>query len=200
MACYKFVRKGGGLEEKDIESDAQARRDFLWRVIARFDLYIGSTNTKAAFILAFCTVSFGVVATNPEKLLHPFLHMDFLFWVVGCLIFTVIGSLLGALWFTLQVVNPFLKSPREPGGYHSRMFFVDVAMFSSSEKYRDSVRKMTSEDIEEDLAKQAYALAEGTCGKFKNLKRAIGCLLFGSVPMMIIYVVLRAVIAVFCGG
>lgn len=175
------------------------RRDFLWRVIARYDLYIGSTNTKAAFILAFCTVAFGVLTTAPDKLLQPFVDYDLLYKVVAIAIFAVLGSLFGALWFTLQVVSPFLKTPSEPGGYHSRVFFGDVAKFSTADKYLASIDRMTSGELEEDLAKQAHALAEGTCLKFKNLKRAIGCLMFGAIPVLVVYVLLRATVAIFGG-
>lgn len=175
---------------------ADAKRDFLWKIIARFDFYIGSTNTKAAFILAFCTVALGVVTANPEKLLGPFVSFPLLQQFIAASIFTLIGTLLFSLWFTLKVVNPFLSSPSEPGGYHSKVFFGDVGRFPSAEKYWASFSSLSAESIEEDLAKQAHVLALGTASKFKNLKRAIGFLLFGSLPTMIAYVVLRVVVAV----
>ncbi|AHZ85170.1 hypothetical protein Bb109J_c2480 [Bdellovibrio bacteriovorus] len=180
----------------NLEPKDEIRRDFLWKVIGRFDLYIGSTNTKAAFILTFCTVALGVVATNPEKLLLPFENHSWLFKLIAVAIFAVIGTLIGALWFILKVVNPFLKTSSEPGGYHSRVFFSDVANVPTADKYLASIKRMTVLEMEEDLTKQAYSLAEGASLKFKNLKLAIGFLLFGTIPIFVFYLLSRLIVTI----
>lgn len=183
----------------NIGSDDQFRSDFLWKVISRIDQYIGSTNAKSAFIVTFCAILFGVVVSAPEKLLQPFETYKTVYILVGIMIYALVGSLLVSLWFALKVVNPFLSTSSEPGGYHSKVFFVDVAHVKTAEKYFSSVQEMSRGDVEEDLAKQAHSLAIGANSKFKNLQYAIVSLLFVSLPVVMVYVVLRASFAIFGG-
>lgn len=175
------------------------RRDFLWKVIARYDHYISATNQKAAFILGFCTVLFGVIGSSSDKLISPFEPTPWLHVSVAVLMFAIIASLIVSLWYTLKVVAPFLKTPSEPGGYHSKIFFGDVAAIGSPEKYALLVGALDETSLEEDLGKQTHVLAKGLTAKFNDLNTALRVLVFGTLPIMILYVALRVLNAALGG-
>lgn len=161
------------------------KADFLWKTINRYDYYIGTTNTKAGFLIAWNIFVFGtaIVAGNETaKSTAPvgwnILPMIMLLW------FTLVITLI-SLWLTFRVVQPLLKSPNFPAGFHSTVFF-DHAAAMIEEKYHEQMVSLADDEIVRDLSYQVNTLATGTREKFVNLKWAIRLILYGQIPMIII--------------
>lgn len=157
------------------------KKDFLWRVIHRYDTYIDTTNSKAAFLIAWNTFLFGTLVVKSADFAmglstHPKLQGGF--WTIAVMLAI---SCLASLWFTFKVVNPFLSSPRKPMDYHSLIFFCHVAELDES-KYLTEIESLTEDKAVRDLAFQANVLAKGTTAKFTSLKLAIGIILIAQIP------------------
>jgi hypothetical protein len=142
--------------------------DAWFKVIARYDFYYGSVNTKAALLIAFDTFVVGGVALKWADLQPAFNTRKELFIVECCLMLLLVAASLVSLAFTFWAINPFLSSPRMPNEYHSLIFFGDVKEFSL-EKYYEEVQKLSDADLRRDLAYQAHTLAGGLSKKFANL-------------------------------
>jgi len=166
------------------------RRDFLWKVIGRYDFYIGSINAKAAFLIAFNVfVITGIVLKWSDILQlcgpkYPFADL-----VASILLAVAALASLASLFFTFHAVNPFLKSPKDPRVYHSAVFFGHVAEHDDPEKYLSHVMDLDEEKAVKDLAYQAHVLAMGTVGKFGWIKWAIVAILI-EIPVFALLVVI----------
>lgn len=159
--------------------------DFLWKVLGRYDFYIGSTNTKAALLIAYNTfVVSGIILKwkdiSPCFASHPKLAV-----ATAALLFLLAIFSLASLIFTFRTINPYTKTCRQPGKYHSKIFFSDVSQFESADSYLDSVKTSAPESLFEDLAKQTYIVARGVDLKFAELKKAIGAILFFQIPTLV---------------
>lgn len=159
--------------------------DFLWKVLGRYDFYIGSTNTKAALLIAYNTfVVSGIILKwrdiSPCFASHPKLAIT-----GAALLFLLAIFSLASLVFTFRTINPYTKTCRQPGKYHSKIFFSDVAQYESADNYHDSIKMSSSEILFEDLAKQTYVVARGVDSKFAELKKAIGAILFFQLPTLV---------------
>jgi Family of unknown function (DUF5706) len=167
------------------------RRDFLWKVIGRYDFYMGSVNAKAAFLIAFnAFVITGIVLKWSDILQlygtkYPFANL-----VASILLAAVALASLVSLFFTFQAVNPFLKSPKDPRSYHSAVYFGHVAEYNDPEKYLSHVNELDAEKVVKDLAYQAHTLAKGTAGKFGWINWAIGAILYAEIPIFSLRVVI----------
>ena len=159
--------------------------EVLWKVIGRYDTYIGSTNTKAAFLIAFDTFVAGGIVLKWQDIKsavgdsHPQS-----FAVVAALLHVAIGAALASLWYTFKAINPFLASPKRPNEYHSNVYFGDAAEHAAPDKYLEAVAKWDEAGLQKDLAFQAHTLAQGLTGKFAALKNAIWAVLFVQLPAL----------------
>jgi len=166
------------------------RRDFLWKVIGRYDYYIGSVNSKAAFLIAFNVfVITGIVLKWSDILQLCGTKFPFATLVTSILLAVTALASLASLFLTFQAVNPFLKSPKDPRVYHSAVFFGHVAEHDDPEKYLSHVKELDEEKAVKDLAYQAHVLAKGTVGKFGWIKWAMGAILI-EIPIFALLVVI----------
>jgi hypothetical protein len=177
-------------------TDAE-RTDFQWKVVQRFDVYIGATNTKAAMLLTFNTFVFGAIVLKWNEVAQYFGPFKASVLIANALLFVAAGAALAAIWFALQAVVPVLKSAKEPNRYHSMVFFGHVAEHSQPDLYLELVRSATPGAVADDLAKQAHALAQITCGKFRWLTWATRMVVFVQLPAFLGMAV-TLLVAAFC--
>jgi hypothetical protein len=177
-------------DQADGQAGSLDHRDFLWKAIGRFDFYINSVNVKAAFIIAFNVfVITGIVLKWADLLQLYGTHYPFANLITTILLAGAALAAMVSLVFTFMAVNPFLKSPREPSGHHSAVFFGHVVEHADPEGYLKQVKELDGEKAVKDLSYQAHALARGTVGKFAWMKRAIGTIVFAEFPIIIVLVV-----------
>lgn len=175
--------------------DDGSRRDFLWKVLARIDFYINTTNTKAAFILSVNSLLFGLLALNGEQLLADFHHRGL--HVTMAVVLAVLGALLIlSLGFAISVIAPFLDSGSRTNKYHSKIFFGSIAKFEEVD-YLGAVKNLIEKDADEDLARQIYVVAKGADGKFARLQTASRLLLWGSIPLILFFMFVKFISAIF---
>jgi hypothetical protein len=159
--------------------------DFLWRVLGRFDFYINTTNAKAALLVAYNTFIISGILLKWKDISPCFASHPKLAVTSAALLFLLAILALISLIFTFRTINPYTKTIRQPGKYHSKIFFGDVSQFESADSYFESINKSETENLIEDLSKQVYIVARGVDGKFTDMKKAIGAVLFFQVPTLV---------------
>ncbi|WP_221028911.1 Pycsar system effector family protein [Actomonas aquatica] len=160
--------------------------DSLWKIIGRYDVYFGSTNNKAAFLIAYNTFALGAVllqlgAIDAIMQSAAGLHARVAFLIiVGATCLASIASLA----CVLLVIIPYIKSPRKPGLYHSIVFYGDVAEHASAEDYKQQVDTYDQAKLSEDLSRQAHVLAKGLSSKFRLMRASIRITVFIQLPLI----------------
>lgn len=167
--------------------------DFLWKVINRFDHYINTTNTKATVIVAFDTFIFSAIVLKWYDLLQTFGSQTVAAILVSFLLLMAAISSLVSLAAVFQVINPFLKSPKNPAKYHSKIFFGHIAEFENPEDYHQCVKEATDEELLKDCCMQAHVLAKGLNDKFRKMKIAIGAILFVQLPALGLMILVKII-------
>jgi hypothetical protein len=165
------------LEKPDAEDAANdlEHDKFLWDVIKRLDFYIGTTNTKAAFLIPFNVfVITSVILKYKDwpEFLGPG-HSILLLLGQATLVLIALASIF-SLIPTFLTVNPFMKG----GGagatvYRSLLFYAHIAKMKESE-YAAAVRSLGRSRAVTDMAYQAHVLSVGVTGKFWLLRVATG--------------------------
>lgn len=165
------------------------KKDLLWRVIGRFDFYIGSTNAKAALLIAFNTFVAGGVLLKSVDIWNLFGDYKAPAALASIALLVAALAALVSLWFTFKVIRPYLDSERDPNKYHSMIFFNHVAEWSS-DRYCDELVKLDEACLEADLARQAHALAKGLRLKFEDMIFAVNAVIWVQLPALGIVVIL----------
>lgn len=163
--------------------------DFLWKVIQRYDTYIGTTNTKAAFLIAWNTFLLGVLSVKTPEILAYVSALPLgatTIWI--CLGASTLLSLV-SLWFTFWVVKPFLKSPRKAMEYQSVIFFGDVSSYSE-DQYKTSIDALDDDSAIRELRIQVHTLAKGVKSKFDRLNVAIVLVIYAQIPAVVVSVLI----------
>lgn len=163
----------------------------LWKIIQRYDGNINATNTKASFLIGYNTFLVGTSLLGWKKIID--LHPKDTFWNItsSSLIMLLLAITIYSSWKVFCVVFPYLKAGDKTKNkkYTSLIFFGDVSKQLSAQDYADAVNKATKEHWENDLANQVYTLSEGLNNKFKHLKTAFRCTLFGQIPIFILILI-----------
>jgi hypothetical protein len=176
---------GGVLPDDGLQSDfIKDKRDFIWKVILRYDQYIAATNVKAGFIMAFNCAVLGLVANWGAKsvLIDP-QCISAGYTIIA--LASLAGLTMLSLILTLSVVSPSLRSPTSDKGYRSMIFFGDVASVTIA-SHLHNLRTADSNCLDTDLIVQAHTLASILDKKFKQMKWVFGLLIFGEVPVLAI--------------
>ncbi len=163
--------------------------DSLWKIIARYDVYFGSTNAKAAFLIAYNTFSIGAGLTQFAALNGQ--NVAFVKFGTLASVALICLASIASLVSVMRVVYPYLASHRKPGEYDSAVFFKDVAYHASPEDYEKYILGYSDDKMATDLARQAYHLAKGLDLKFKRLRVSILIILWGQVPGVLALVMLN---------
>lgn len=158
----------------------------LWKIIGRYDVYFGSTNNKAAFLIAYNTfalsailLQLGAIDTITPATVHPAARLGFLVIIAATCIATLVS-----LALVLLVVVPYIKSNKKPGLYHSIVFYGDVAEHASAEDFKRQVDSYDASKLAEDLSHQAHVLAKGLLGKFTLMRNSIFVTVWVQLPLV----------------
>lgn len=183
--AVKKVTEDAGLKADDTSAD------LLWKVIQRYDYYIGTTNAKAAIIATFNTFVFGAIVIKWQDLLPLFGAHRNAAILAGCFLAVAAIASLVSLWAIFLVINPFVKSPKRPAQYHSVIFFSHVAEHEIPENYLTCVEQINEEALCKDLGLQAHSLALGVRDKFQKMKIAVGAIIFAQIPALAAMVIIK---------
>jgi len=172
------------------KNESTAKIDYLWKTLGRMDTYIGTTNTKAALLVAFDTFLLGGLLVKSADILMPLKTAPTAHtWAIWLIAGT--GALaVFSLWATLSVVQPFLTSSKRAGDYHSRVFFGDVAEVKDAPAYLTQVRNADADAMLDDLAQQVHVVATIAQKKFKRLQLVARVAVFGQVPVLLVLLLL----------
>lgn len=160
------------------------KEQFLWKVLGRYDDYIGSTNSKTAIIVAFNAFVVTGIILRWNDIGTLFTGYTKLTSVANLLLIVAAISSTVSLWFVFKSINPFLKSPEHPTKYTSAIFFGHVSKFNSPEDYIAHLNEMDQDRLFQDLARQAHSIAQGTKNKFDHLAKAIGVIILFQIPSL----------------
>lgn len=172
------------------------RIDLLWKIIGRFDTYVGTTNPKATLLLTFDTfvvsaLSLKWVDVSSQFSGYPTAQR----WVSGLLVLATFAAL-ASMAFAFSAIAPYLRSHKAPGKYHSFLFFEHVAEHALGTDYHEAVAAVGTTEIERELATQAHALSRGLRTKFRYLRFSVLLILLGVLIPAAIVVLMRVMLAI----
>lgn len=176
-----------------VTAESAKAPEFLWKVIQRYDTYVGSTNAKAAMLGTFNTFVVGAVVLKWHEVValygaHPKIGVG-----AGAVVLIAALASLYSLWRVFKVVHPFLDSSKKPGQYHSDIFFGHVAEHGCAEDYLRHVAKADEATTTHDLGAQAHALACGLRQKFNDMRLAVGAILYVQLPALGVLLMIKFV-------
>jgi hypothetical protein len=157
------------------------RRAFLWKILDRYDLYIGSTISRAAAVTALNTLVVGYVILKAGEILGNFGGHTKLKWVAfGAVVIAGLAAFVSTL-LSFLAVAPYL------GGRGARkksiVFFADVAR-KSAPGYVKEISALSEDAATVDVAEQVHDVATGLSHKFARLKHASRSTLVGLAAML----------------
>jgi hypothetical protein len=163
--------------------DAADRRDFLWKTLDRYDVYIGMTITRAATVTALNTLIVGYVILKAGDILGSFGGHTYL-RSVALLALGVSGLMaFGSTLLSFLALAPYLGANGAKSS--SLIFFADVARHERA-KFVDMVQDLCSDVATLDLAEQVHDVATGLDGKFEWLRYASGLTIGGIAGMLVL--------------
>jgi len=152
-------------------------------IISRYDHYFDSINSKSNIYLALNTFIIGGIISGYYALDKQY-HFGYSFKYLFLVILLVN---LGAIFFTLSAIRPFLCKRRNLPE-KSLYYFGDVATFNVSH-YRKTLKNITEQDLLNDATNQIHQLATGLNKKYKRINLA-SILIGVQVFLIMVFVVL----------
>lgn len=165
----------------NIDKDKQY---FLFEVLKRYDHYIATTNFKVALLMSFIGII--VFGTSSNAIDQDFAKTNNLivYFFIAFSATTIISALVSAIYL-LKVVFP--NTSNEKLDKKSIIFFGDVSNFENgSSGYSKKVKKVSQDDINDDLSKQVFALACIVSNKFEKLQVAVKIIIRVTIPSLIL--------------
>jgi hypothetical protein len=167
------------------------QQKLLIEIIKRFDAYINSSNSKIAIILSYCMAYIGGLGFKLVDLSQKQQPHNIKWWLV---LVVALASILVTLWaarFAYLALNPQVQAGRALHETPSVVFFGDVTSHPGGRNgYAETISKLTTEQVVEDLAFQAYALAGITNSKFVFLGKATKSLVHLQLPTFALTLIL----------
>lgn len=174
---------------------------FLKKIIERIDFYIGSVNTKAAFIITFNSLVLGSIIFDLNKFINSFSSPGFQIFILLAVVCILIG-LFFSYYRIFEAVAPFLKSGNYKSEaveteleesstkeYKTHMFFGSISLLKKHE-YAKEIKELTEDKIIEDYSNQIHELAVGASEKFEKVKASIFWLMyFVLIPLFLIAII-----------
>ena len=177
------------VSEKD---ELKEKAEYVFKIIARFDTYINSTNAKASIILAWNGLVIGTLLLKYGDILSNYKPKYWIVIVAKITLFLMGICSVMSLVFIFRVIYPFLESTSkmETGEIlkdESLIFFGAVAKLSASEYY-SQVTKQTAEAMVSDLADQAVTLAKGLNIKMEVIRKSVIAIMLQILAILILIV------------
>ena len=158
--------------------------DILWKIIARYDHYINTTNSKASLVAAWNGIVIGTVLLKFEDIIKMYQEYCFGTIIASVCIFSLGFSSLLSNFFIFRVVLPHLSKTNSSN--RSLIYFGDVSSLSK-EEYVKKILDSDTAVITTDMAEQATILANTLKNKMNNTKLSIYFATFG---LLVIYFML----------
>ncbi|HBG34439.1 MAG TPA: hypothetical protein DDX01_03655 [Holosporales bacterium] len=154
--------------------------------LSRFDFYINSCNTKAAFVIAFNTFVLGSILLKYDVIMSMYQNEKIRYF--SAFVFILLVSCIGmSLWNVFSAVKPFLQSGDEKSANKSLFFFKSVSEMDLVD-YKANVIGITDERLLDDLITQTHVLAKGASDKFSKIDKSIYWLLYFVItPIGVLY-------------
>lgn len=166
-----------------------SRADLLWKTIARYDFYIGTTISRHAAVTALNGIVVAAVITQAGPVLSSFAAHPVLRIVAATAIVAAFLSAVAATALVAWAVSPFLGPPRAAVD-RSVIYFGDVAARDHAQ-YESEIRDLSEAALVVDLTRQAHQLAQALDGKFRHIRRAWLCLTLGLLPSLVTLAIAR---------
>ncbi|MFK4135328.1 Pycsar system effector family protein [Pseudomonas luteola] len=153
----------------DVDDDQKIRISGMWDTLKRYDNYIGTVNFRSGLITSFSAAVFGGILLKADQIIQSSSGLK----IPIAMILLIIGllSILSIYW-VIRSIWPNLNTNKENKNKHSLFFFGSVAKNFSQESYARSIKEVTLDDFEKDLAIQVHEVAEITLEKFSIISKA----------------------------
>lgn len=164
--------------------------DYLFKIIARYDTYINSTNAKASLIIAWNGVVIGAVLLKFDSIVKMYESLS-----CGSLIAKIFITLIGLCSvisniLVFRVVFPFLKATREKKSKRKSLIFFGSVASMGNKEYIEKFKTISEEDFLDDITEQAAVIAEGLNIKMKNMKWSIE-VIYGGLVFIAIMILIK---------
>lgn len=177
-----------------VESQILEKMDYIFKIVARYDTYINSTNTKASLVIAWNGVVIGTILLKYNDILKNYETTKWSLVVASTILTLMAICSVLSIALIFDVIFPFLKSTsRIPTGRvltdESAIFFGSVAKLSAAE-YQNQIRELTPRTLLSDLTDQAVILAQGLNRKMELIRKSILAIM-GELLLVIALVILK---------
>lgn len=156
-------------------------------VINRFDHFTEGANSKGNFLLAFCGLIFGFIASNFKDIIalnENSYQTGTSFLLVSLLILSLIS-----IFLIILAVSPFLKNTNSSSkNYHSLIFFNSIAETTEKE-FICKVKNQKEKELIHDLSKQAHIISKGLQTKHSRIGWSLKSLIFQLFLILIIIII-----------
>jgi hypothetical protein len=155
------------------EDASMSHKEFLEKALTGAGEWVRYADPKALGVAVFLTFGATDLLRNSERLYHGFTKNSVPEWIMTL-------SLLGAFMFgiTTVVCISLAVFPRlKPKGPRSLFYFGGIAQVTGPEEYEQEVRKMGPQELESQIAHQAWNVAKLAETKHRWSKRAYFSLL-----------------------
>lgn len=173
-----------------------SQTEWLFKTIARVDSYVISTNPKTSILIAFNTFAITASVSGWSAVANLFENHVVLHKVAGVFSYIAIAGAFASLYFSLRAVAPYLKSPKVPNGYHSKLFFEHIKEYPTEEAYYQDVSTLDEAGMAKELAYQIHAVSRGASKKFADLTVAMRFVLFVVIPSFLMVFGLKLVASI----
>ncbi|MDL1976412.1 MAG: DUF5706 domain-containing protein [Deltaproteobacteria bacterium] len=162
------------------QSKTHNKIEFLWKVIARYDHYIDSTNAKASLIIAWNGIVIGAILLQYESILKAFSDKPCGTFVATFGLVLLGFSSLVSNFFVFRVVTPYVPENKKQ---KSLIYFNSVSSMDC-QQYNTLLNESNDSSMIFDLSQQVTELAGILKNKMRKTKISI---LFMSIGLGIIY-------------
>jgi hypothetical protein len=165
-----------------------SRRSLQTLTLNRIDSYIGLANIKASLLIPTASLLMGFIVAAYFNLGDATSGGA----IANVLLVAGLASTAAAIACSLIVIFAYLGSGSSPGNYHSLLYFGSIAEQDLT-TYLERLTDLTSDDVDEDLARQTHVLARALKKKYIWVNRSI-VLLGISVGPALGLIILRATV------
>jgi len=175
----------------------EAKTKHLFEILKRIDSYILSTNAKCAAILSYCAAAITAVSVVEYNMIPKVEYGDHRYWI-GLLGVIVFLSTVFCIWLAIKVIFPLTFSSVERNNGESVVFFGDIVSTSGgASAYSDKYKKLSEDELLEDLAKQVFTVSKIANVKFAKIKFLILVLVSGNIIPFLVLLVYSIILMVF---
>ena len=180
--------------KKEIDTNNNYNKDDIYKNLENINGWINNSDTKASIVLGLDGVMLSIIFTNDifvsnyinifKNVFKSINFSDILYigFTIGSIVMLIFG-----LYKLIQVLVPTLKinfNNSKP----SHIYFGSIASFNSCSEFKFSIKKLSEEDIMDNLLNQVYINSLICNNKFNNFKTGLKHSLIGFVLIIILFI------------